>query len=58
MTSSLNATQVYSVAHSADKMGYEDLLHAALEQLREMHNKRPDIFLDDGLPPGVAVKFH
>ena len=54
---SLNATQVYSVAHSADKMGYEDLLHAALEQLREMHNKRPDIFLDDGLPPELPLNY-
>jgi len=54
---SLNATQVYSVAHSADKMGYEDLPHAALEQLREMHNKRPDIFLDDGLPLELPLNY-
>ncbi|GLI45434.1 dsDNA nuclease domain-containing protein [Methanoculleus bourgensis] len=54
---SLNASQIYLVVHSADKMGCEDLLHAALEQLREMHNKRPDIFLDDGLPPELPLNF-
>ena len=54
---SLNASRIYLIAHSADKRGDEDLLHAALEQLREMHNKRPDISLDDGLPPELPLNY-
>ncbi len=54
---SLNASRIYLIAHSADKMGYEGLLHAALEQLSEMHNKRLDYTLDDGLPPELPLNY-
>lgn len=54
---SLNETQLYLIAHSADKRGDEDLLHAALEQLRELHSKESYIFVGDDQPQELPVSY-